>query len=85
MKSYRNLQVYQLAKNLAIRIHKMSMNLPKHELYEEGSQIRRSSKSVAANIVEGYVKRNYKSDYLRSIIIAWAECDETTCILYLVS
>jgi len=77
MKSYRDLQVYQLAKNLAIKIHKMSMNLPKHELYEEGSQIRRSSKSVGANIIEGYVKRNYKSDYLRSITIAWAECDET--------
>ncbi|MBI9037613.1 MAG: four helix bundle protein [Bacteroidales bacterium] len=77
MKSYRDLQVYQLAKSLAIKVHKMSMNLPKYELYEEGSQIRRSSKSVGANIVEGYVKRNYKSDFLRSIIIAWAECDET--------
>ena len=77
MKSYRDLQIYQLAKSLAIRVHKMSMNLPKHELYEEGSQIRRSSKSVGANIVEGYVKRNYKSDFLRSIIIAWGECDET--------
>ena len=77
MKSYRDLQVYKLAKNLAIKIHKMSMSLPKHELYEEGSQIRRSSKSVAANIIEGYAKRDYKSDYLRSITIAWAECDET--------
>jgi len=77
MKSYRDLQIFQLAKNLAVRTHKMSMNLPKHELYEEGSQIRRSSKSVGANIVEGYVKRNYKSDFLRSITIAWAECDET--------
>ena len=77
MKSYRDLQVYQLAKDLAVKTHKISMNLPKHELYEEGSQIRRSSKSVGANIVEGYVKRNYKSDFLRSITIAWAECDET--------
>lgn len=77
MKSYRDLQIYQLAKSLAIKVHKMSMKLPKFELYEEGSQIRRSSKSVGANIVEGYVKRNYKSDFLRSIIISWAECDET--------
>ena len=56
MKSYRDLQIFQLAKNLAVRIHKMSMNLPKHELYEGSSQIRRSSKSVGANIVEGYVE-----------------------------
>ncbi len=77
MKSYRDLQIYQLAKSLAIKVHKMSMKLPKFELYEEGSQIRRSSKSVGANIVEAYAKRNYKSDFLRSIIISWAECDET--------
>lgn len=77
MKSYRDLLIYQSAKKLAVEIHKMSLTLPKFELYEEGSQIRRSSKSVGSNIVEGYVRRNYKSDFLRYIIIAWAECDET--------
>jgi len=42
----------------------MTLNeLPKFEMYEEGSQIRRSSKSVRTNIVEGYGRRNYKLDY----------------------
>ena len=77
MKNYRDLEIYKLAKKLAVEIHKMTLTLPKFELYEEGSQIRRSSKAVGANIVEGYVKRNYKSDFLRQIVIAWAECDET--------
>ena len=39
MKSYKDLEIYNLSYNLAIKIHKMSLVLPKHELYEEGSQI----------------------------------------------
>ncbi len=51
--------------------------LPRFELYEEGSQIRRSSKSVLANIVEGYGRRRYKAEYVRFLIFALASCDET--------
>jgi four helix bundle protein len=75
--SYRELEIFQLAKKLAVEIHHMTMQLPKHELYEEGGQIRRSSKSIAANIVEGFARRNYKNEFLHYIIIAWGECDET--------
>jgi len=46
-------------------------------MYEEGSQIRRSSKSVKSTIVEGYGRRNYKSDYERYITISLASNDET--------
>lgn len=60
--NYRGLEIYNLAFKLAIEIHNMTMTLPKFELYEEGSQIRRSSKSVTSNIVEGYGKRQYKKD-----------------------
>ena len=76
-KGYRDLQVYSLAKSLAIEVHKMSMSLPKHEMYEEGSQIRRSSKSVVSCIVEGFARRSYKNDFLHYITVALAECDET--------
>ncbi|NWG28663.1 MAG: four helix bundle protein [Ignavibacteriaceae bacterium] len=55
----------------------MTLNLPKFEMYEEGSQIRRSSKSVKSTIVEGYGRRNYKSDYERYITISLASNDET--------
>ena len=52
--SYRKLEVWQLARTLVIDIHTMSFReLPKIELYEEGSQIRRSMKSVKSNVVEG--------------------------------
>ena len=53
---YKNLEIWQLARGLVIDIHKMTLNhLPRFELFEEGSQIRRSIKSVKSNIVEGYV------------------------------
>jgi len=77
MSSYRELEVYKEAKRLAIEIHKMTMALPKHELYEEGSQIRRSSKSIASMIVEGYGRRRYKADFIKYLIFSQAECDET--------
>lgn len=56
----------------------MSLRLPKFELYETGSQIRRSMKAVKANIVEGYGRRYYKNEFIRFIIYALASVDETT-------
>ncbi len=75
--SYRNLEIWQQAKSLSIDIHTMSLQLPKFELYEVGSQIRRSSKSVRSNIVESYGRRRYKNDFIRFIIYALASNDET--------
>jgi len=74
---YRKLKVYQQAHRLALEIHKISLTLPKFELFEEGSQIRRSSKSVSSNIVEGYSLRHYKNEYLRSLSPAYASSQET--------
>jgi four helix bundle protein len=51
--------------------------LPKHEMYEVGSQIRRSVKSVRSNIVEGYGRRRYNQDFIRFLTYALASCDET--------
>ncbi len=77
MKSYRDLDIYNESKKLAIEVHQISLGLPKLELYEEGNQIRRSSKSVTSNIVEGYGRRRYKADYIKHLIYAQSECDET--------
>lgn len=77
MKSYRDLEIYKDSKRLAIGVHKMSLTLPKFELYEEGGQIRRSSKSVTAMIVEGYGRKRYKADFIKHHVFSQAECDET--------
>ena len=74
---YKKLKIYQSAHELAIRVHKMSLNLPKFEMFEEGSQIRRSSKSVSANIVEGYALRRYKQEYIHYLMRALGSSLET--------
>jgi four helix bundle protein len=51
--------------------------LPKFEMFEEGSQIRKSSKSVRSTIVEGYGRRMYKQEFIRYLIFAIASNDET--------
>jgi four helix bundle protein len=76
--SYKDLEVYKLAKALAVKVHKLTIEeLPKFEIYEEGSQIRRSSKSIVANLVEGFGRRKYLNEFIRFITYAIASCDET--------
>lgn len=77
MSGYRELDIYTESKRLAVEIHKLSMTFPKLELYEEGSQIRRSSKAVTSSIVEGYGRRRYKADYIKHLVYSQSECDET--------
>lgn len=76
--SYKDLDIYKLAHQLAIEIHQMSIDhLPKFEMFEEGSQIRRSAKSIVANIVEGFGRKQYQQEYAKYINYAIASCDET--------
>lgn len=75
---YRDLKVWQLARDITVIVHRMSLEkLPRFELNEEGCQIRRSAKSVRSNIVEGFGRRRYKSDFIKHLIYAEASCDET--------
>lgn len=76
--SYKDLEIYLLSKELAVEVHKMTLeNLSKFEMYEEGTQIRRSSKSIVANIVEGFGRRRYKNEFVQFLTYAIASCDET--------
>jgi len=76
--SYRNLEVWQLARTLVIDVHRMTLTkLPKFEMFEESSQIRRSVKSVKSTIVEGYGRRRYKQEFVRFLTYSLASCDET--------
>jgi len=77
MQSYRDLEIYKLAHKLAVEIHKMTLKLPKFEMYEEGSQIRRSAKAVSSNIVEGFGRKRYQQEYVRFLVFAHSSCNET--------
>ena len=75
--NYRDLEVYQLAHTLAIEIHKMSLGLPNLEKFEQAAQIRKSAKSIAVNIVEGFGRRRYKNEFIQFLVYSLASCDET--------
>ncbi|MFV1884740.1 MAG: four helix bundle protein [Balneola sp.] len=85
MKSYLDLDIYRDAYDLALKVHHMSLTLPRFELFEQGSQIRRSSKSIKDNIVEGYGRRGYKQDFIKFLIYAQSSCDETLNQLKMIS
>ena len=53
------------------------VKLPKFEMFAEGDQIRRSSKSIVHNIVEGFGRKYYRAEYIKHLTYALAECDET--------
>jgi four helix bundle protein len=76
MNSFRDLEIYRLAFDLAVRVHKESLKLPKFELFEQGSQVRRSSKSIKDQIAEGYGRRRYKAEYIKFLTYSHSSCDE---------
>lgn len=75
--SFQNFTVYKMADQLAMDIFKVSKSFPKEEVYSLSDQIRRSSRSVCANIAEGYRKRMYPKHFYVKISTADGECSET--------
>jgi four helix bundle protein len=74
--SYRDLEIYQIAHALGVETHFFTLGLPRFELFETGSQLRRSSKSVSANIVEGFCRRRHKAEFVRYLVLAHASNNE---------
>jgi four helix bundle protein len=81
IESFEDLDVYRKLCELHLEINKLSLSFPKFELHELGSQIRRSSNSIAANIAEGWNNKHINI-YLEGINRAQAELQETKHHLY---
>ena len=77
MRGHRDLKVYKLAYSLAIEIFHESKTFPKGERYSLTNQVRRSSRSVAANIAEAFRKRRYPNMFVSKLADADAEGTET--------
>ncbi|HCR71694.1 MAG TPA: diversity-generating retroelement protein bAvd family protein [Anaerolineae bacterium] len=77
LKGHRDLKVYQLAYKLAMEIFNESKSFPKEEKYSLTDQIRRSSRSVAANIAEGFRKRQYPKMFVSKLADSDGEATET--------
>lgn len=77
MLGHKGLKVFQLAYDLAMETFHLSKSFPKDETYALTDQIRRSSRSVAANIAEGYRKRLYPKHFVSKMSDADGEATET--------
>jgi four helix bundle protein len=77
VRTYSDLQVYKQAYSLALEVSKLTKGFPRQEQFEMGRQLRNCSRSVAANIVEGWAKRNSAAEFKRHLMISIGECAET--------
>jgi len=75
--SYRELRVYRSAVDLAMEIFELTKSFPPEEKYSLTDQIRRSSRSVCANIAEAWRKRRYKAAFIAKINDSETEATET--------
>lgn len=75
--SFKNLLAYKKSFDLAMKIFEVSKSFPKEEMYSLTDQIRRSSRSVSANISESYRKRKYPKHFTNKLTDSDAEYSET--------
>lgn len=76
-KKHTDLDVYRRAFDLACRIFTISQGFPKAETYSLTDQVRRSSRSVCANLAEGWRRRQYEADFVHKLGVSEAEAAET--------
>jgi four helix bundle protein len=77
IKSHKDLEVYQVSFDLAMQIFHESKSFPKEEQYSLTDQVRRSSRSVCANLAEAWRKRRYEASFISKLSDAEAEAAET--------
>jgi four helix bundle protein len=77
VESYKDLEVYKLARKLAQEVFEITKSYPKSELYALTDQFRRSSRSIGGQIAEAWGKRRYKKHFISKLTDADAEQLET--------
>jgi four helix bundle protein len=76
-RSFRDLVVYQKARGVAKRVFEVTRRFPKEEMYSLTDQVRRSSRSVGAQIAEAWAKRRYERHFVSKLTDADGEQQET--------
>lgn len=77
VKSYRDLEVYKVSRELSRLIFELSKRFPKEEMYSLTDQVRRSSRSIGAQIAEAWGKRKYERHFVNKLTDSDAEQLET--------
>ena len=81
IKSYKDLEVYKEAYDIALQIHQLTQKYPEYERYEIGSQMRRAAISIPLNIAEGYGKKASEADFKRFLKIALGSSNEMMVLI----
>ncbi len=76
-----NLEVFKKAYSASLKVHHTTLEFPKFEQFEIASQLRRSSKSICANLIEGFGKNQSSKETARFITMAIGSCDEVKLFL----
>ena len=75
---FEDLDLFKRAYKISLEIHKLTKNFPKDEQFSIADQLRRSSKSICANLAEGFARQvASKKEFKRYILIALGSSDET--------
>ncbi len=77
IKTHKDLEVYRISFEAAMDIFRISAKFPKEEIYSLTDQIRRSSRSVAANLAEAFRKRRYPKHFISKLSDCESEAAET--------
>jgi len=77
IRTHKDLKVYLLAFETALQVHEISKSFPAEEKYSLTDQMRRSSRSVCANLAEAWRKRRYRNHFISKLSDSEAEAAET--------
>ena len=81
IKHYKDLRVYQISYDLALKVYKTTLDFPDFEKYELGAQLRRAALSIPANIAEGYGKKDSVNEFKRFLKISLGSNNEVKVML----
>ncbi len=78
VRSVEDLEVFRRAYRLSLELHRISLELPRIEQFALADQLRRASKSICANLTEGFAKQSHSAaEYRRYVVTAMGSSDET--------
>ena len=78
VRSVEDLEVFRRAYRLSLELHRLSLELPRIEQFALADQLRRASKSICANLTEGFAKQSHSAaEYRRYVVTAMGSSDET--------
>ena len=84
IQSYKDLEVYKKSYQSALGMHRMTLEFPKHEMYELGSQLRRAATSIPLNIAEGYGRKTAVAEFKHFLRNALGSATEVKVLLEMI-